>query len=148
MGILQRTIHNRRMYRAVTSKQNWGVSKQGVFINVRSVVRMAPYAPLHQQDDKLAGGGPTISQAKLNSLVLAERKRLYSAGFGTHHRSQAERLQRIKEQAVENVKENVAEEARSAHRIPQRRFIGPSEYTRNLLIKHIDQWASDAIIIY
>ena len=149
MGILQRTIHNRRMYRAVTSKQNWGVSKQGVFINVRSVIRMAPYAPLHQQDDKLASGGlPKLSQAKLDSLVLAERKRLVAAKFGTHYRSQAERIQRIRDVAVKNVKANLEEEHRAAHRIPQRRFIGPSEYTKNLLVKQFDQWAEDAIIIY
>lgn len=148
-GILQRTKTNRRMYRAVTGASRWGISKQGVFLNTRSVLRMAPYAPLHQQDDKLpAVGLRGLSQAKLNSLVLAERKRLMTAGFGTHFRSNAERASRIKEVAASNVKANLEEEAAAGHTLPQRRFIGPSEYTQGLIRKHFDRWASNAIIIY
>ena len=146
-GILQRIETRRAMYRAATSKRNYGISRGGVYINSQSIVNAAPYAPYHQQDDTLPRA-QSITQAQLTSRVIAERKRLVAAGFGTHYHSRAERLQRIKEVAVENVKSDIEDEARGIGEIPQRRFLGVSEYSQGLLVKTFDRWASDAIIIY
>jgi hypothetical protein len=135
-GMLQRIKTNRRMYRAVTNKNSYGVTKKGVYLNNAVVFRMAPYAGYHQQDDRVPEGKPS------NEAIIAERKRLFARGFGSKERTQAERIARIKEQADINLQQI------DAGKIPQRRFLGPSKYSQELISKVFDRWAKDAIIIY
>jgi len=149
VGILQRTVHNRRMYRAVTSKQNWGVTKQGVFINTRSVLRVAPYAPLHQQDDKLEGPSGTVMERSFKAMGIKSKTdivKMASARAASTGRSAKFHIAEVLSEAKSG--EHLEASERGGGRIPQRRFIGPSPYTQDKLVKVFDRWASNAIIIY
>lgn len=136
LGILRRSETNARMFRAVVNKNAWGVSKGGVFLNT---TRVPFYAAYHQQDEKRA-----TSLKVSRAAIVKEAKRLAGVGFA---KGDPDRLNRIKLQAIENVKSE-AQFERGTREIPQRRFIGPSPKAEKLIVDTMDEWARDAIIIY
>ena len=142
LGVLRRTRTNAKMYRAVTNRFNYGVTRQGVYLNQS---RVPFYANYHQQDD--AGVG---SMRISNEEIIAERKRLFTAGAFRTERNAAARIALIKKQATENVRSMKQDEMRDKGqgRIPQRRFIGPSQAAQEKLFGVFDEWAQDAITIY
>jgi len=149
--MLQRSRTNRRMYRAVTNKNHWGVSKQGVFLNQGRVLQIAPYAVYHQQDDSKGGTPKAIvptKQAVLNrakSNILERRRAGQAAQTAAQSVTEAHR-QLTQEYAAAAKKAGFTEAGEGT--IPQRRFIGPSQYTQQLTVKAMDEWADDAIRIY
>jgi hypothetical protein len=139
------------MYRAVTNKNHWGVSKQGVFLNQGRVLQIAPYAVYHQQDDSKGGTPKAIvptKQAVLNrakSNILERRRAGQAAQTAAQSVTEAHR-QLTQEYAAAAKKAGFTEAGEGT--IPQRRFIGPSQYTQQLTVKAMDEWADDAIRIY
>lgn len=136
LGILRRSETNARMFRSVVNKNAWGVSKGGVFLNTS---RVPFYAAYHQQDESTSTG-MKLSRA----AVVKEAKRLAGVGFA---RGDKDRLNRIKLQAIENVKSEMQFD-KGKGEIPQRRFIGPSPKAERTVVEIMDEWATDAIIIY
>ena len=135
-GMLRRVETNARLYRAMVNRFNYGVTRQGVYLNQ---ARVPFYAVYHQQDDRL--------QSRISrEAVVAEAKRLVKVGFRKDVKNQEQRLKEIKQQALENVRSEA--EFEKGRRIPRRRFIGPSETAQAQMFRVFDEWAREAIIIY
>lgn len=133
-GILRRVKTNAKLYRAMINRFNYGVTKEGVYLNQSKIPFYAAY---HQQDD--SSGAPKIGRQAL----VAEMQRLIKAGVGKTLRTKEERVKEVHAVAMRNL-ESTANEGQ----IPQRRFIGPSPYAQKLMVGTFDAWAKDAIIIY
>lgn len=135
-GILRRLETGSRLYRSMVNRFNYGVTKQGVYLNQ---ARIPFYAAYHQQDENARGGGVTrISR----EAVIKEIKRLHGLGFARGEPT------RLKQQAVENVKSEALFDRGGKGEIPQRRFLGPSQDAQNKMVGVFEEWAREAIIIY
>lgn len=139
-GILRRQQTNAKLYRAMVNRFNYGVTKEGVYLNNARIPRYAVY---HQQDESTGTGVPRISK----EAVRVEMLRIHRSGFA---KGQPDRAKIIARTAVENVAQEAREKLRDqgGSRIPQRRFLGPSQPAQNMMVETFDQWAKEAIIIY
>ena len=135
IGILRRRRTNAKMYRAAVAKNNYGVTKQGVFFNQS---RLPNYAAVHQQDD--TSGTPKINMNVSKAELINEISRRRKAGYKERGPSEIKA-------AAKHILDNRRIDAEGGG-VPQRRFMGVSPYTQNLIIGTMNQWAEDAIIIY
>lgn len=127
-----------KLYRQMVNRNNYGVTRQGVFLNQS---RIPFYAVYHQQDDEVAGGA--LSREK----VLSEFKRLVGRGFRADVKNKQQRAKEVLEQAKSNVRAEQAFEG-GGGRIPRRRFIGPSPEAQKKIEVVFNEWAAETIIIY
>lgn len=132
-GMLQRKKTRRAMYRSVTAKNNYGISKQGVWFNQRTV---PDYAGLHQQDDRIPK--KTITTSDIQTRMIKIHKDSIKAG----------ELPPKGSILIARAKNELEDELKKKGEIPQRRFMGVSGLASNQIQKTFDAWASDAIIIY
>jgi hypothetical protein len=136
-GILQRRSTRRFMYRSVTNKNHYGISKAGVWFNQS---KLPEYAVYHQQDEKAAGGRAVT----LTKGAIEQRARSIQA-YEQKHKLRPTSGKGLVTRAIRELREEATE---GTGEIPQRRFLGVSKLAQRDLIGTFDAWAKDAIIIY
>lgn len=135
-GILQRKQTRRAMYRSVTSKNSYGISKEGVWFNAS---RVPEYAGAHQQDERL----PPPTFTKDTVYAAAKDIQAYRAQHGLKPLRGTELVRQAQEKLGLEHKSRMEE-----GKIPQRRFMGVSQLAQRQIQGTFDAWAQDAIIIY
>ena len=154
MGMLRRRKTNAKLFRDMTNRYNYGVSKEGVYLNTSRVVHYMPY---HQQDDKEGGTDIVkIDRGKFNAAVNQRIVQLFQTrryeGYG-----KVERLKLLQQDAREEVARDMRKRAGTGatfigatglSRIPQRRFLGIDKPSQDQIRDTMDLWAKDVIIIY
>lgn len=147
-GILRRRQTNARMYRAMINRYNYGVNKQGVYLNQS---RIPEYFVYHQQDAEGTGGTKVVKVNKAQFLrdVAEEKLRLGKTRIyeGKHNRGQL-----IEQEAAKNIADKYKSKVEGLYgaggKVPQRRFLGPSKPAQDKMVETFDDWAKDVIIIY
>lgn len=134
-GMLQRLKTRRAMYRSVTAKNHYGISKEGVWFNQRTV---PDYAGLHQQDERIPPK-PITTQA-----IAVRSKEIFEQHKKDNLRTSGRDIVNLAKAALRAE----AEQAAGEGKIPQRRFMGVSQFANAQIQRTFDDWASDAIIIY
>ena len=160
-GKLRRVKTSARMYRIVTNPQNWGVTKEGVFLNAS---RMPEYFVYHQQDDRKTSGGTDVLKltkpqiAKLQATIQSRTKQLLQGSRMYEGLPPAAREASMRAHVARQESGKLRKEAglgseyvgagTGAGEIPQRRFIGVDGATVEEIRRVMDKWARDVIIIY
>lgn len=138
-GMLQRKSTRRAMYRSVTARNNYAVSREGVSFNAGGNPPVPDYAGAHQQDDRL----PPPAFTKDTIYAAAKDIQAYRA----KHKLRPLRGTELVAKAQEKLhleRETLMNEGK----IPQRRFMGVSQVAQRQIQTTFDDWAKDAIIIY
>lgn len=146
-GKLQRKKTNRRMYRAMISRNNYGVSKEGVFLNQS---RIPEYFVYHQQDEG-GSAAPVVTVPKAVRAKMVQREFIALVNRGAY-KGKSDRVARLKEDAYATADAKISAGVEGSMAgtglVPQRRFIGPSPGATNEIKDTFDLWAKDVIIIY
>ncbi len=135
-GILQRKSTRRAMYRSVTARNHYGITKEGVFFNQST---LPEYAGAHQQDERIPP--PEFTKDTIYAAAKDIQKYREEKGLkpftGTQLVAQARQKLQFEREDLEG-----------DGKIPQRRFMGVSGPAGVQIRKAFDDWAKDAIIIY
>lgn len=135
-GMLQRKSTRRAMYRSVTARNAYRVSKEGVSFNSS---RVPKYAGAHQQDDRLPPPAFTLDTIYARAMEIRE--------YNIKHNLPLMRGPELRDKAIKSLKDE-HDARQSEGKIPQRRFMGVSAFANQQLQNVFDDWAKDAIIIY
>jgi hypothetical protein len=162
-GKLRRMQTNARMYRALINRYNWGVTNEGVYLNVARLPRNEDgqiYFPLHQQDDSTGGAsGSGILKVNREKLLGDIAGRLVELQKTRRYEGQPDRIERLKQDAAYDVQKRYTKEAEDRKeelglaeegggKIPRRRMVGPSVEAEKKIEDVFDAWAKDVITIY
>lgn len=138
-----------RMYRALINRYNWGVTKEGVYLNQSRLPRNEEgqsYFVFHQQDDSSGTQVDETSAAFKNAAT----KRFVELSKTRAYEGQPNRGMLLAAEAKKQTRTKLllGDENLQLGNIPRRRMVGPSPDAERQIVEVFDKWAKDVIIIY